>query len=301
MNGSRRRGPRPDPEGRDEGAGAFGRPTRDAHTGLTVAGRYRIGALIGAGGTGCVHEAVDVAAGRMVAAKFLSRRLLETPGTRIETLIERFRREASALAGLRHPHVVEILDLPADGEGMPCLIMELMVGDSLETLIAEGTLSLGAALAVLSVVLETLEHVHAAGVVHRDLKPSNVFRARTAEGETVKLLDFGIARLPGRTRITRGPLGTPAYSSPEQLAGRPVGPAADVYSIGAILRRMLVGSPLPFEPLGSRVPAPLVALVERAMARDPADRFPSAIAMRAALDAALEVLGPDLRARSLPL
>ncbi|MFF9375758.1 protein kinase [Streptomyces griseoluteus] len=198
----------------------------------TVGGRYRLGAGIGRGGAADVYEGVDVRLGRRVAVKFFR------AGAEPE-LERRFAEEAVLLARLQHPGLVTVYDAGRH-QDRAYLVMELVTGRTLRECLASGPLSprrvaeLGAALA------RALTHVHDAGIVHRDIKPSNVLLDASGAPH---LADFGIARLVNATRHTASDvlIGTAAYLAPEQVMGREVRPAADVYALGLVLLECLKG------------------------------------------------------------
>lgn len=261
-----------------------------------VAGRYRLIERIGSGGMADVWRAHDTELGRDVALKVLHENF-----ARDTEFVERFRREASAAAGLQHPNVVNVFDR-GEWEGTYFIAMELVDGSSLRDLINRG-LDPPEAVEVARQVLSAASFAHMKGIVHRDLKPMNVLIDR--EGR-IRVTDFGIARA-GSSEITRtgSVMGTPQYISPEQAQGMEVTAAADIYSVGIILFEMLTGR-VPFEgdntvaiamkQVAEEPPAPssinpnvspaLDAVVLRALAKDPAQRFASAQEMIAALDSA---------------
>jgi serine/threonine-protein kinase len=264
--------------------------------GLTVDGRYRLIDRIGSGGMADVWRAHDSELGRDVALK-----LLHENFARDKEFVERFRREASAAAGLQHPNVVSVYDR-GTYEDSYYISMELVEGSSLRDLINQG-LSIEEAVEVTRQVLAAAEFAHEQGIVHRDLKPLNVLIDRAGR---VRVTDFGIARAGG-SEITRtgSVMGTAQYLSPEQAQGMEVTAAADIYSIGIILFEMLCGH-VPFDgdnavaiamkqvgedpavpsSINPKVTPALDAVVLRALAKDPAQRFSSAAEMTAALDAA---------------
>ncbi|MFF4399585.1 serine/threonine-protein kinase [Streptomyces sp. NPDC001480] len=200
--------------------------------GTVLAGRYHLGALLGRGGAADVHEALDLQLRRPVAVKVFR------AGTGAQTE-ERFAAEALLLARLEHPGLVTVHDYGRD-EGRPFLVMQLFKGSTLRTRIAAGMLPRGHVCALGAALAEALAHVHAAGVVHRDVKPSNILLDETGAPH---LTDFGISRLIDATSHTAdGALvGTAAYLAPEQVTGREVGPAADVYALGLTLLECLKG------------------------------------------------------------
>jgi serine/threonine-protein kinase len=264
-----------------------------------LARRYVLGDELGAGGMARVVRAWDVVLDRKVAVKLLPAGVVDA------TARERFRREARSSASFAHPNAVAVYDAGEDG-GQLFLVMELVEGPSLAHVLHErGRLSVDDALRIADGVLAALAAAHAAGIVHRDVKPGNVLLGPNGE---VKLADFGIARrlddLAHDLTAAHTVLGTPRYTSPEQLAGQPATPASDIYAVGVVLFEMLAGVP-PFEgPSASAVaaahqaapipdvaawrpdaPPAVASAVARALAKDPAARFPNATAMRAALTA----------------
>lgn len=258
--------------------------------------RYELLERIDEGGTGVVYRARDVRLGRVVAAKVLRPEYRGDAG-----FAERLRREARLVASLSHPNVVVVFDWQADDQGC-YLVMEYVEGENLkERIRRRGPLPPAEAIAIARQVLAALEAAHRAGIVHRDVKPHNVLI--TPDG-VAKLADFGIARaVESRSPTPAGrPVGTPHYTSPEQASGGSAGPASDVYSVGVVLYEMLTGQPpfdaetavaiavqhvsRPPDPLRRRVPglpADLERVVLRALAKRPADRWPSAAAFAAAL------------------
>jgi eukaryotic-like serine/threonine-protein kinase len=264
-----------------------------------LAGRYRVEETLGTGGMARVVAATDELLGRRVAVKLLHEGMAADPVVR-----ERIRREAQAAASLNHPNAVAVYDI-GEHDGLPFIVMELVEGDTLADRVrAEGALPIAAALAVVDQVLAALEAAHARGLVHRDVKPANVLLP--ADGGPAKLGDFGIAKgmreAAGGLTATGQVFGTVRYVSPEQVSGRPATPRSDLYAAGIVAYELLAGVP-PFDgeeqvtialahlndepvPLGDRrpdVPTHVRNAVARAMAKDAADRFPDAGAMRAAL------------------
>ncbi|MGF1662524.1 MAG: serine/threonine-protein kinase, partial [Kineosporiaceae bacterium] len=273
-----------------------------------VAGRFRVGRLIGAGAQGRVVAAHDELLDRPVALKILQSSVPDSHAR------ARFLREARAAAALVHPNVVTVFDIgavdgPLTGDGTtPYIAMELVDGPSLAQVIADrGPLSITDAVEVTRQILAGLGAAHARGLLHRDVKPSN---ALLAPDGTVKLTDFGIATTAagGMTLTEPGAvLGTVAYLAPERVAGEAATVASDLYAVGVVLYEMLAGTP-PFRgdtavaiALAHSTQAPpslaerraglgeeavgeeLDALVGRALAKDPAARFASAAEMDAAL------------------
>jgi eukaryotic-like serine/threonine-protein kinase len=203
-------------------------------------GPYLLEAIIAEGGFGTVFRATGGPRGT-AAVKLLHAELAGSPEA-----LARFSREVDVLGRVRHPGIVEVLDVGRADDGRPWFAMELLAGEDLDTRIARrGRLTPAAALAVLDPVCDALASAHDAGIIHRDIKASNVF---LAEDGRVVLLDFGIAKLSdpvlgaGLT-MSRQSLGTPSAMAPEQVAGRPASERTDVYGLGALLYHMLVGEP----------------------------------------------------------
>jgi serine/threonine protein kinase len=213
-------------------------------------GGYVIRACIGRGGMARVYRAEQAALHRPVALKVLDRWVLEKPQG-----AQRFLREARAAASIKHPNVVDIVDVGVWQE-RPYIVMELLSGTDLETHLAQyGVLSDVAVASLALPIIAGMMAVHDAGVVHRDLKPSNIFLSNGPDGEVIpKVLDFGVSKfndklhepIKGQTK-TREIIGTPTYMAPEALNGvRELGPRADQYALGAVLYECAVGRP-PFE------------------------------------------------------
>ncbi|MBS2966164.1 serine/threonine protein kinase [Actinocrinis puniceicyclus] len=259
-----------------------------AMPGTVVADRYRLVRPLGAGSSATVWEAADTALDRTVAVKLLHGSALADPAER-----ERLRREARALARLAHPRVTIVFDYleqpQADGSVQPVLVTELLQGSTLADRLRQGPLPAADAVAVCAQLADALRAAHAAGIVHRDVKPANVML--TPGG--AKLLDFGIALAATDSNLTGSmAIGTPACMAPEQLTGRGAVPATDLYALGCVLYWCLTGRPpyqssnvaqvaqghvyAPPPPLDDPgIPAGVVDLYMRCMAKDPAQR-PSA-------------------------
>ncbi len=243
-----------------------------------------------------VWEAVDAQVGRRVAIKVLA--VPETMGMRERAA--RMEREARVVSRLAHPNLVTIHEVGRE-EGRPYLVMEFLTGRTLRERLQKGPLPLDEAAHVLGQAAAGLDAVHAAGVIHRDIKPGSFMLQLDG---TVKLMDFGLARQEDDTVVTQADMmvGSPTYMAPEQINGEEVGPAGDVWALGVVLYEMLAGRP-PFG--GSRIaavleqittadPPPLRALpsavqavLGRALAKDPARRYPSAGALAEHFRAAL--------------
>ena len=199
---------------------------------VMVADRYRLDALIGRGGTAEVWRALDTALGRTVALKLVT--------VAHDASSARAADEARTLAQLSHPSLVQVYDAGTDGAGRPWVVMELVDGETLADEIRRGPMEPLRVAEIGLAVAEALDHVHGQGLVHRDVKPANVLIGRTGR---VRLTDFGIARLVDAAKVTSTGMmvGTASYLAPEQVAGDPVGPSADVYSLGLTLLEALTG------------------------------------------------------------
>ncbi|HMJ10985.1 MAG TPA: protein kinase [Polyangiaceae bacterium] len=277
--------------------------------------RYALRREIDRGGIGAVFEAYHLLTTRAVAIKLL----VSDHALKVESQA-RLLREAKALTIARHPNVVAVLDAGTTETGVPYLVMELIEGRTLSGILASrrrvsipDTLQIGVQLC------DAMACVHDRGIVHRDVKPSNLFLAHNEIGEEiVKLFDFGVAGLRNEpvakasAKLTQqgALLGTPEYMAPEQLLGKPPDPRSDIYSIGVTLYECLTGA-VPFEGSFGEIllkaatqPVPslangcaeaspaLCAAIERALAKDPADRFADARAFaRVLLEAADQPLG----------
>lgn len=218
--------------------------------GTTVA-HYRISGEVGRGGMGVVYRAEDSLLKRSVALKFLPPELTEDPHAR-----ERFIREARAASALDHPNICTIYEIGHADRGMLYIAMALYAGETLQERISRGPLPVEEAIRITRQVAAGLAKAHQEGIVHRDLKPANVFL--TKDG-MVKILDFGLAKLSGKTRMTadKSTVGTVAYMSPEQLRGEETDARADIWSLGVVTFEMLAGR-LPFS--GDHAPAMMYSI-----------------------------------------
>lgn len=272
--------------------------TGELEAGARIADRYVIELTLGSGGMGAVYRARDEKLGERVALKVVRDAHLASP-----SMLERFRREVTTARRIHHPNVVRIHDL-GEAEGVLFISMEYVDGESLRSVFERyGRLPLERVRALSTQILAALQAAHEAGVVHRDLKPENVLL--DAESR-VRLIDFGIARLDALATAdgltaTHAILGTPQYMAPEQIRGRRVDARTDLYALGVMLYEALCGRPPftaespialsfahctdPVPPLPDDVPSAWRALVERALAKEPDQRFASAAEMRGALPA----------------
>ncbi|MEU8816441.1 protein kinase [Actinoplanes sp. NPDC048796] len=259
--------------------------------GVTLGGRYRLDERIAGGGMGDVWRGTDEVLGRTVAVKILLPALLDEPG-----FAERFRGEARTMATINHPGVVDVYDYGSDQQ-LAFLVMEYVEGDALSrTLSRVGRLTPARTMALVAQAADALQAAHANGIVHRDVKPGNLL---VRPNGTLVLTDFGIARsaLVGQLTVAGSVLGTASYISPEQASGAVATPASDVYALGVVAYQCLSGH-RPFDgatpleiamkhvrdnprPLPGDIPPAVRSIVDRAMAKDPAARWPSASAMAA--------------------
>ncbi|GAA0564017.1 Stk1 family PASTA domain-containing Ser/Thr kinase [Paractinoplanes ferrugineus] len=266
-----------------------------------LGGRYQVGELLGYGGMAEVHKGRDLRLGRDVAIK-----MLRTDLARDATFQERFRREAQNSAALNHPAIVAVYDtgeeISSTGEKLPFIVMEFVNGRTLKEVLAEEQrLQPRRALEITADICAALEFSHRHGIIHRDIKPGNVMITQNGQ---VKVMDFGIARAlaSGATTMTQtsAVIGTAQYLSPEQARGESVDARSDVYAAGCVLFELLVGHP-PFvgdspvsvayqhvreEPkapsdVNPDVPRDLDAIVLKALAKNPMNRYQSAQEMRA--------------------
>ncbi|WP_424089516.1 protein kinase domain-containing protein [Micromonospora citrea] len=269
--------------------------------GVVLSNRYRLSERVATGGMGAVWRCLDTLLDREVAVKVLLPSLVEDP-----EFTTRFHAEARMMAALRHPGIVAVHDFGsatlADGSEVSYLVMEYVDGEPLVTWVRRaGRLDPASTMSVVAQAAAALHAAHAAGIVHRDVKPGNLLVKRDG---TVVLVDFGIARSSTMASLTAAHmvLGTASYMSPEQATGQPVSAATDVYALGAVAYYCLAGQP-PFAgenplqvalrhaqdepaPLPPGTPPAVAAVIERALAKSPGDRWPSAAALAdGALDA----------------
>nr|WP_277602389.1 serine/threonine-protein kinase [Parahaliea mediterranea] len=263
-------------------------------------GKYTIRRILGEGGMGIVYMGIDPDLNRPVAIKTIRRGLLQ--GRAGLELRERFRREAQAEGRMLHPNIVAIYDFGEDDEGTPYFVMEYVEGRSLKEFLTRGMhFNLQMTLHITSQLLSALDYSHCHGVVHRDVKPANIL---LTEEDTVKIADFGIARMEESEFTATGRvMGTPQYLSPEQRAGQKTDARSDLYSTGLVLYELLTGekpfagqshpgknhrlTPEHLAKLDNLPPDVLPqfkAVLTRALEREPADRYQSASAFLADLE-----------------
>ncbi|MEV6488742.1 serine/threonine-protein kinase, partial [Actinoplanes sp. NPDC051633] len=254
--------------------------------GTRLGGRYRLEERVGAGGMGEVWRAVDEVLGRTVAVKAMLPHVADQ-----QDFARRFVTEAQAMAGVADRAVASIHDYGRDA-GVTFLVMEFIDGESMARALARaGRFRAADTMRMIAQAADGLRAVHDAGIVHRDVKPANLMIRR---GGAVVLTDFGISRAGDATSMTvsGAVLGTPTYLSPEQVMGHPATPLSDLYALGVAAYECLAGrkpfagdNPYavavqrvqgPPPPLPDDVPRAAAAVVERAMAQDPARRWPSA-------------------------
>jgi serine/threonine-protein kinase len=265
----------------------------DGRVGEVVGGAWTIESVLGAGATSVVYRARH-RTGQCVAMKILTRACASDIEVR-----ERFVREAEALRRVTHPNVVQAIGAANTDDGVPLLMMELLEGHTLAQLVRHEKITILRAVDIASAVLSALAACHDRGVLHRDVKPSNVFVTR--EGR-IKLVDFGVARLSGQNETQRRlAIGTLAFMSPEQARGDSHGVTVDVYGAGALLYTLLTGDAprrgekdlgrigregvVPLTLVAPGLPASLAAVVDRALAWECSERWPSARAFEEALRA----------------
>jgi Protein kinase domain len=277
----------------------------------TKLGQYEVQDFIGQGAMGLVYRAYHAQLARTGAVKVMQAIAPDSDS------IARFRREAQAIAQMRHPNILNVFDF-GEHEGMPYMIVEYVPGGSLANRLSQGNVDQTAALKYLRGIAAGLDHAHGLGIIHRDVKPANVLLERD---DTPVLADFGLAKLLQSSSVksmTGVTTGTPAYMSPEQVTGGQVGPPADRYSLATIAYEMLTGS-IPFDGEGlmevlyaqvhrepplpsarnSSLSPQVDAVIMRGLAKDPAARWESCTAFVDALAAALAAKAEPAMARTV--
>jgi eukaryotic-like serine/threonine-protein kinase len=293
--------------------------------GSLIAGRYRLEDHLGEGGMGTVWAAQHTVTRRSVAMKFLRDSLRARPDLR-----QRFLREAATASSLKHPNVVEIIDVFDLEDSSPVMVMELLRGETLgKKLSRDERLSMEETAALMTPVVSAVGTAHAHGIVHRDLKPENLFLEQSESIPRVKVLDFGIAKLTAEHYLERGHsalltdmgsmLGTPCYMAPEQASGeRPVDHRADIWSLGVILYECLSGTRpiegenmaqvvarlmsagiIPLERLAPELPPEVSAVVMQMLSRDPGRRPESLLEINKVLARHTRVRPPTFEAPSM--
>ena len=284
-------------------------PQKDDLLERVLGGTYKITKKIGEGGMGIVYQAEHVRLPKSFAVKVLSAAVAPE-----SELYHRFRREAEICSRLKHEHIVDVVDFNLTEDGRPYLVMELLEGEDLATrLDLAGRLPIEKVIDILGQVTSALTEAHEQGVVHRDLKPQNIFLCqRRHQDDYVKLVDFGISKIQGAGSVltaTGAFVGTPVYMSPEQTGagGAKVDHRTDIYALGVITYQLLTGR-LPFEgenfaqlvlsiiskpapsltAVAPDLPPAVDAVIQRALAKDPAARFQTATAFYDALRAAVQ-------------
>ena len=290
--------------------------SRPSWIGYTLGGRYKIESLLGQGGMSAVYRAQDPNLRRTVAVKLIHSHLSSDP-----EFVRRFEAEAAAVAQLRHPNIVQVYDFNHDDD-VYYMVMEYLPGDSLQTRLKElstagSRYTLPETADIIAKVAEAVAYAHERGTIHRDLKPANVMMM--PQNQPV-LTDFGVAKILGGQQYTAtgAVVGTPAYMSPEQVRGETLDGRADIYSLGIMLYEMAAGHP-PFEGdsamtvmmkhvndpvpdirrLVQDAPPSFTALVDKALSKQPVDRFQTAAELAMALRlAARQLAGEDAPAKA---
>lgn len=273
------------------------------HIGRTV-GKYKLESLIGRGGMAEVYKSHHPELGRELAIKIVHPFLTDTPG-----FVERFRREARTVAGLRHANIVQVYDFDVTEDGLYYMVMEFINGHSLEHYLAArgGSVSISEAAYFFRQVADAVHYAHRHQIIHRDIKPANILIDQTGQ---LFLADFGIVQLIGDSRLTGTGLatGTPDYMAPEQVLNKPVTPATDIYALGGLLYKLVTGHK-PYE--GDTGPTLMMRrltetpelphvlvpnldtgverVILKALQREPEDRYQDAAAMSADLLATVDV------------
>lgn len=263
-------------------------PGRQLTKGSSFLGRYRIVEELGRGGMGIVYKAQDTKLKRNVALKFLPPEY-----TRSAEAKERFIHEAQAASALEHPNICSIHEIEETQDGQMYISMGCYDGDTLQKIISEGPVDAGEAVDLGIQVAQGLQEAHEKGIVHRDIKPSNIIV--TGKGRA-KVMDFGLAKLAGQTRITKEgtAMGTVSYMSPEQARGEDVDIRTDIWSLGVVLYELVTGQlpfkgdydqaviysilneePRPISDLNPRIPQGFQEIISRCLEKDPASRYQS--------------------------
>ena len=279
----------------------------------TQIGKYKIVELVGEGAMGTVYRATDSVLGRTVAVKVMNASIARQQDHR-----QRFLREAQAAGSLQHPNVVTIYDL-GELDGHLFIAMEFVYGTDLERLMtAVEPLKLQSKLDIIVDVLMGLSYAHKHGIVHRDIKPANI---RVTDDGHAKIMDFGVAHLASSDMTRTGlVVGTPSYMAPEQVMGGKAVPGTDLFAVGAVLYHLITGTkpfegptlqslfyrivtdmPKPLDEVRPGLPASLNAIIQKSMAKDPAQRYQTALDMANAIIAVRSELSGNAYASTASL
>ena len=303
---------RPMIEGSDATANALSREVKEKSVGTIVSEKYRIEKVLGKGGMSVVYLARHLVLGKLVAIKMMHHNLVATGSA-----LQRFEREAQIASSLHHPGIVGVHDFGEDENGQPYLIMDYINGDTLDELIEKAhRLDANFCLPVFLQICDALSAMHERGIVHRDLKPSNVIVKVSSAGVQVTLVDLGIAKSivedtsSARLTVAGQLFGSPTYMSPEQCIGHETDYRSDLYSFGCLMYDALAGNPpfsgdstynvmwqhvneppsrLPFLADDSNVPELLQGVIFKLLHKEPDNRYQSAVELRAALAASLQL------------
>ena len=279
-----------------------------------LVGSYKITDKIGEGGMGAVFRGIDVMLEREVAVKMLRPELSQQPN-----IVERFRSEAVTLAKLNHPNIATLYSFLRQGDDF-FMVMEFVRGETLDGLIRRsGAMVCDRAIALFCQALEGIDHAHRMGIIHRDIKPANMMMT---ESGTLKVMDFGIARVLGTARMTKqgNIVGTIEYMSPEQVRGQETDARSDIYSLGILLYEMLTGrvpfssdsefdlmkmqiedAPPPPRVFSAHIPQTVEQVIMRSLAKRAEARFQTAGQFRnALLDAIGAAAAPSIGVSSVP-
>ena len=282
--------------------------------GKKLDGRYLIESLIGVGGMANVYKGRDIRTNNAIAVKVLKEEFLDN-----EELVRRFKNESKAISILDHPNIVKVYDVSVTDQ-LQYIVMEYIDGITLKEYLKQrgGALTWKEVIHFATQVLSALEHAHSKGIVHRDVKPQNIMLQ--ADG-SIKMMDFGIARFSRAQSqtVSDKAIGSVHYISPEQAKGDHTDARTDIYSVGVMLYEMLSGhlpfdgsgtvsiaimqiseKPKPLAQVAPNVPEGLRQITEKAMEKDPADRYQSAAEMLAAIQAFKENPASDLSMNTIP-